>query len=481
MWLAMSLYGWLDIPINIITMIVPLLFIINFFSFAIHLITKQTLDLNEYLKKKIPQITTSELTNIIGFGSLMLSNIHVIYQFGVLTSLGIIAGLLVLFLIGTPLIVRFIDINEQIVKQDWMNRLLDAYYNKLSKSLSWFVVIIMVALIIIGVIIFPTISVDTNSIGFMKPGNKVRQAEEYIDKNYGSVNIIDFSVDKINNQPFSKEDWRRLSEVRQHLNTLPFIKSASGYDIWRPLIDRLHANDPAKAVQLSEGLLTKDKLHSRLAIQMPSGTVNEMKLMLQETETEINKIIKGSLISIKAVGYLPLYIEQMNTIVSGMIENLSVALLLILLVMSIFVRNLKIGIITTVITVFPLCAVAILMKTLSINFDIATSVISSVLVGMIADDALHIIWSFKKNIRIQKKQPANIIFADSVRSIVHPCTATSIMFAIGFAVLMISNISSIVNFGILSTSVIVFAWIGDFLFFPAVLKLFYPVQNPSVQ
>lgn len=243
------------------------------------------------------------------------------------------------------------------------------------------------------------------------------------------------------------------------------------------MVDRLKATDSVKAAQISAGFLTLDQMHSRLVIQMPSGTVNEMKEMLEKSEQQIGKAIQGSPLTIKAVGYLPLYIEQMNTIVSGMLQNLSVALILILLVMSVFVRNFKIGIITTFISIFPLCAVVLLMKILSIPFDIATSVISSVVVGMIADDALHIIWSFRINLRLRNEVTANIIFANSVRSIVHPCTATSIMFAIGFSVLMISNISSIVNFGILSTGVIVFAWISDFLFFPAVLRLVYSTKK----
>ncbi len=476
LWLSVSLYGWLNISVNMITMIVPLLFIVNFFSFAIHLVTKHTLDIEQYLHKKMAPIITSALTNIIGFGSLMLSKIRVIYEFGMLTSLGIIVGLIVLLLIGTPLIVRYIDVNERIEKQDWMNKLLDSYYKKLTPSISWMVTITMMAGIIVGIIIFPTIKIDTNSIGFMKPDNAVRQSEEYIDKNHGSVTIIDFMVDKKGGKTFDRNDWEILSEVRQQLYTLPFVKNTYGYDLWRPLIVQLKSVDSVKAEQLSANFLSVDKLHSRLAIAVPSGSVNEMQKMLENAQKEIRNKIAGTNLIIRPVGFLPIYIEQMNTIVNGMLENLLVAVILILLVMSVFVRNFKIGMITTVISLFPLCGVVILMKFFSIPFDIATSVISSVVIGMIADDALHIIWSFKDKIHLHKENSANIIFADSVRNIVHPCTATSIMFAIGFAVLLGSNILSIVDFGILSTTVIVFAWISDFIFFPALLQIAYPLK-----
>lgn len=115
-----------------------------------------------------------------------------------------------------------------------------------------------------------------------------------------------------------------------------------------------------------------------------------------------------------------------------------------------------------------------MMKWLEIPFDVATSVIFCVVVGMIADDALHIIWAFKSNLHLRSSYSTNVLFADSVRNIVHPCTATSIMFAIGFSVLMGSEISLIVDLGILSASAIVFSWFAHFFFFPAVLRLFYP-------
>jgi len=472
-WPAMSLFGWFNVPVNMITLIVPLLFIINFFSFAMHLVTKQSANVDKYLNKKIPPILTSALTNIIGFGSLMLSNIKVIYQFGLLTSVGIIIGLIVLFFIGTPLVVRTIDINKNIEKLDWMNKMLDGYYKKLSKSLAWVVMTIMLLWMGFAFFIFPHITVDTDTVGFIKPDNKIRMSKDYIEQNFGSVNIIDFMVDKEDGKPFSNDDWKTIAKVRKQLYTLPYIKSAVAYDVWKPLLSELKYSSPKDAENISSGFLSKDKMHSRITIQIPSGTVKNMEKMINSAQLKINETIGSNKISARAVGYLPAYIEQMNVIVDEMLESLFVAVILILLVMSVFVRDLKLGLLATFATIFPLCAVALLMKLLNIPFDIATSVIFSVVVGMIADDVLHIIWSFKNNLHLRKSYAINTLFADSVRIIVHPCTATTIMFAIGFAVLLTSNIVFIIDFGILSTSAIIFAWVSDFIFFPALLRLMY--------
>jgi predicted RND superfamily exporter protein len=106
---------------------------------------------------------------------------------------------------------------------------------------------------------------------------------------------------------------------------------------------------------------------------------------------------------------------------------------------------------------------------------VGTSIISSVVIGMIADDAIHIVWNYKrriKNLNCSKVDEINL-FANSIRKIVFPCTVTSVMFTCGFLVLVFSNMVTIIYFGILCAITIIIAWISDFLIFPALINLFY--------
>ncbi len=478
---AVSLFGWLNIPFNMITMTVPLLFIINFSSFAIHIITKQTIDIEAYLSKKIPPIITSAIATIIGFGSLAASNITMIAQFGILTSLGIIAGLLTMLLAGVPLAVRLIDINELVIQGGGLSSILDKYYKKISISFSFAALLFILAVIAVAAVVFPKIKTDTNMVNFMKPDNEVRRTVEYIEQHNGPANVIDFLVTKKDKQPLSNEDFKIVSEAKKQAAALPFVKSIVGYDSWRPLIYTVAISDSALAQQLADNFLTKDKRHSRMVINIPSGSVKQMELMLQTIQDKLDKALLGSSLEINPAGFLPVYLEEMDTIVEGMLHGLVIAVILILIVMTLLVRDLKLGLITLLITVFPLCGVAVLMKVFDIPFDVGTSIISSIAIGMITDDALHIIWNYKKHLQVlqDENQLINITFADSVRKIIFPCTATSIMFSIGFAVLLFSNMVTIVEFGMLTTATIILAWISDFILFPAVLKLFYQKKLKS--
>jgi len=189
---SLSLFGWLDIPINMITITVPLLFIINFSSFVIHIITKQSSDMESYLNRKLPPIITSALATIIGFGSLVTNNIHIITQYGILTSIGIIVGLLTLLLVGVPLVIKFIEINELVTKSNWLNRILDKFYLRINKKISYWILAIISVVFVSSIIVSFTIKVDTNMVNIMKKSNKQRQSIEYFGQHFGSANVIDY-------------------------------------------------------------------------------------------------------------------------------------------------------------------------------------------------------------------------------------------------------------------------------------------------
>jgi len=472
---SVSLFGWFDIPFNMITMTVPLLFVINFSSFVIHIITKQSTDIERYIHKKIPPIISSAVVTIIGFGSLSVSNIKLISQFGILTSMGIITGLIILLFIGVPLTIKFIEVNERVTNGGRLNRFLDSYYSKITSRVSYFILFISLMLIGAGVFVFQKIDNDTNMIDLMKPDNEVRKTIQYIEDHYGAANVVDFLITKADGKPIDNSDIKKIAGVNKNLMQLSFVKNVVGYDMWRPMVNAISAAEPIIAGQITRNFISEDKTRSRLIVNIPSGSVKEMDAMLTAIQKNMNTTLQNSNLKIEPAGFLPLYVEQMNTIVDGMLYGLAIALVLILLVIIIWVRDIKLGLITIFVTILPLTGLAILMKILNISFDVGTSIISSVAIGMITDDALHIVWNYKRHMKRQGSNEIsdNQLFAESVRKIIYPCTITSVMFSIGFAVLIYSNMITIANFGLLSAATIIFAWISDFIFLPALLKMLY--------
>jgi predicted RND superfamily exporter protein len=357
----------------------------------IHIITKQSIITENYLNKKLPPIITSAIATIIGFGSLATSNIHIIAEYGILTSCGILIGLFTFLFVGVPLVIRLIKTNDLVLQSNGLNRLLDRYYLKINKTFSYWIVAILTIVLVSSIIVCFTIKTDTNMLNFMKESNKQRQTEKYIEKHFGSANVIDFLIIKKNHEALEKDDFKIMANVNKQIATLPFIKSIVGYDLWGPIINKVSAFDENAAKHLKAGFITEDNNRSRIMAVIPSGSVKEMDKMLQSIQAKIDAGTKNSKIEIKPVGFLPLFVEQLNSVVKGMLYGLLLAILLIQIVIALLVRDFKLGFLTLLVTVCPLSGIAITMKILNIPFDVGTSIISSIVIGMIADDAIQFV------------------------------------------------------------------------------------------
>jgi len=198
------------------------------------------------------------------------------------------------------------------------------------------------------------------------------------------------------------------------------------------------------------------------------GSVNSMKNYLYAITAKIDELNERSDLEIKAVGYLPVYIEQTDLIVFGMLKSLALAVIFITISMILMVGSIKLGLLAIIPNTFPLAGICLFMLGFGIPFDLATSVIACVVVGLVVDDTLHIIWAYKNNLTKLDNQSINL--SSAISNLIGPSTTTSIIFTLGFSVLIVSNLQSLHNFGLLTALAITLGWVGDFILFPAILQ-----------
>lgn len=461
---AFSLFSWLGISVSLITMVVPLLLIINFFAYILHLHNRPSADLAIFIQKKLSPIVYSAITTMIGFGSLMLSHIQVIFHFGLLTLGGVCIGLVVLLLVGIPILLASTKADlQRMAETNW----LDSFLNGLNTRKSMIFVSATLLFMAIGGWTSQFIEVDTNSINFLPPSDSIRKSTDYIQQQFGSFNTIDFLIYKNDSSRLENEDFRQLRQVEKRVGELDFVNGVVSFNQWRSILRMANMADTNLSSSIQETYLTEDEKHSRLSLRIPLGSVQSMKADLRLIEAEISEVLKDSQLSMKAVGYLPIYIEHIDLIVSGMVQSLGLAIFFIGLAMIVMVGDIRLGLIALIPNTFPIFGVAVFMNMTGTPLDIATSIIGSVVIGLVVDDTLHIIWNFKREQAKGQNMDLKKVFED----ILHPSTTTSLMFATGFMVLLASGIGSLNVFGKLVSAAILLGWIGDFIIFPAFLSL----------
>jgi len=469
-WPSYSLFGWFDLPINVITMVVPILLMINFFAYILHLMNKTFPKQEEYIKTKLPPIIFSALTTVIGFGSLMLSDIRIIKHFGLLTSTGILLGMLVLLLVGVPITLKALERskpegfkNKTLIKSSLLQ-----FYKQMTTSKSRWITLLTLCIMASGFFFFNNIKVDTNSLHYLPEDNNIRQSVKYIEKQFGSFSTVDFLVSKKENKPLDRKDFQLIKKISDSILELPFVSGVVSYVDWRPVLGRISAFDTLTYKTIASNYITKDKSNTRISMRIPMGSVNSMKKHLSAISAKINDLKEGADLEIKAVGYLPVYIEQTDLIVFGMLKSLALAVIFITISMILMVGSIKLGLLAIIPNTFPLAGICLFMLGFGIPFDLATSVIACVVVGLVVDDTLHIIWAYKNNLTKLDNQSINL--SSAISNLIGPSTTTSIIFTLGFSVLIVSNLQSLHNFGLLTALAITLGWVGDFILFPAILQ-----------
>ncbi|MEO0897561.1 MAG: hypothetical protein AAFY71_14235 [Bacteroidota bacterium] len=461
--LAVSLIGWLGLAISLITMVVPILFVINFFAYILHFMEGYAGKIEEHLAEKLLPIIYSAITSMIGFSSLMLSDIQIIQQFGLLTAGGIGLGLLGFLLVGIPLLFW----KMTILPSRQRSSIMESYFNSLTKRNVIPLIILVGIFMAISVWSASFIEVDTNSVKFLPESHPARVSTAYIEKEFGSFNTVDFYVRKKDSSKLTAKDFKLLKKTEARIAELAVVKGLVSWNSWRSIVRTVSLMDKQIAEELEANYLSEDGKFSRLSLRIPLGSVSEMEGNLRLIEGAIDDMLSQEKLELSAVGYLPIYIEHVNLIVKGMFESLGLALICIVLVMILMVRNWKLGLLAMIPNTFPLFGIAFFMNLTGFTLDIASSIIASLIIGLVVDDTLHIIWAAKKSLDQHKE----IRLKEIMRHILRPSSSTTLMFILGFSVLMLSTIKSLNNFGWLLVLGLGLGWIGDFILFPAFLKI----------
>ncbi len=471
-WPAWSMFGWLALSVNMISMIVPILLVINFFAYILHFLNKTIPGQDEYIKAKLLPIVFSGITTIIGFGSLMLSDMKVIYEFGLLTFSGILVGLVVFVLVGIPLALKLngsVETHLPPPAKEHGNFSIYKLLETITPKRATFISLSAMAILLGGILVFKQIKIDTNTLHFLPPNNSIRTASDYIETHFGAFNTIDFLISKKENNQLNKKDLKVIKTISDSLQQLTFVSGTATYGDWKPLLPWISSEDKTTAKRIASGYITDDKKTTRMSLRIPMGSANEMQAHLDKIYAVADKVLKGKPLKFRAVGYLPIYLEQIELVVSGMLKSLAIALFFITLCMILMVKNIKLGLLALIPNTFPLGGIALFMVCSDMPLNIATSVIASVIIGLVVDDTLHIIWAYKNETK--KGSDASLSLSKMLYPILKPSTTTSLIFTLGFMVLALSEMQTVHDFGVLVSLAIVLGWIGDFIVFPAVLKV----------
>lgn len=168
-------------------------------------------------------------------------------------------------------------------------------------------------------------------------------------------------------------------------------------------------------------------------------------------------------------GTLDRLIEIQTYLLASLSRSLGLTVLSILILMMVLLgRRGRLSLILTP-NIFPLGMMALTMGLFGMKTTISTVMVFSIAFGIAVDDTIHLLhsWQHYEKIRCFRRRWRKTLAQDA-RAIM----LTSLVLTAGFSVLIASSFIPTSNFGILMASGMLFAFIGDTLYLPILLRVF---------
>ncbi len=494
--------GYLNIPLNILTVIVPSLIIVIGSTEDMHLLAEYMEGLEENDGNKISAVDymvgktgtavlLTALTTFIGFLSITINDITMLKQFGIVASFGLFTNPLITCMV-TPVYLRYFgpkytphSDTEITVNQRFMTFLADKIIH-LIQTKKWVVFsVLMGGAILISLFSFK-VKVDNDMLGYFKPSSDIRTKSQTLHDEISGVQV--FYLRMTSGLPgFFKDpdNLKEISDLMEYMQQSGRFDKVSGFTDYLKLIHR-EMNDgkeafyrlPETSELVAQYLLTlqrneierfvsADFAEVNIMVRHNIGSSYELNRAVSDIENYIDENINSHVQS-NFTGENILINTAADSIASGQIQSLLLLLVIIFVIMSILFVNIKAGLLSLVPNFFPIMLVFGIMGIFNIPLNVGTAMVAAIAIGIAVDDTIHFMSRYNKEMRTLQDQPKAI--EACIRAEITPVFSTSVALACGFAVVCFSSFVPIVNFGFLSAFVMLFALLADMFVTPILLS-----------
>jgi predicted RND superfamily exporter protein len=427
--------------------------------------------------------------------SFLLSDLEPLRGFGITAPLGVMLALLYSLTL-LPALLAALPLRQR-PRRPGTTGPLDRFLagvGGFSTSRPWLVVGVW------GVVLCAT-GVSTSQLRFsqhdmawFKKGTPVRDALEISSREMKAADTLEVVVDTgRENGLHDPEVMNRLERMRLYLESaevknVSVGKVISMVDVVKETHQALNQNDPAyfavpqdrqviaqelllfenEAPAALEKLVDPTYKKARMTVLLPSADGADYAVFEEAVGKELRSIA-GDRAEVTLTGVVELSIATMMAVLSSMAKSYSMALVFLVPLMVLLIGDLKTGLLCMIPNVAPIVITLGLMNLMDIPLDMFTMMIGSVAIGVAVDDTIH----FMHNFRRYHRRSADLEWSvtETLLTTGRALLVTSIALAGGFLVFVGASMVPVVQFGIVTGTTIVVAFLADVMLSPALVTL----------
>ena len=511
----------------IITISMNIHLIVRYLHFEINNPKKEQTELVRLtIYKMVKPCLYTALTTIIGFGSLVVSEIKPVIDFGLMMSTGLIVTFLTSFLLF-PCLLLILGKKSSVNSIKELRFTLPEHLGRLTEFHGNKILFFAVAISILSFAGVSMLRVENSFINYFSEKTEIYQGLKLIDEKLGGTTPVEILIkleDDI--EDLSEEDLAEMTEqeIREErsfieaLRTQPelwftptkiqIIKKAHDYLDGLPEIGKVLSL--ANSVRVVEKIVGKELdgldlaiLYNKVPDVVKNSLINsyisiennEARIIARVLDTKPNLRRKELLDKIRSdlgeqndfkqlsdykflidevtvSGLLVLYNNMLQSLFSSQIKSIGVVMLGIGIMFLVLFRSFTLAVIGILPNLLGAIVVLGIMGWVKIPMDLMTITIAAITIGIAVDNGIHYIYRFREEFAKTSdyQKTLHICHANIGKAVFY----TTITIIFGFSILIMSNFIPTIYFGMLTGTAMFIALMASLTVLPRLILLFKP-------
>ncbi|MFN4190769.1 MAG: efflux RND transporter permease subunit [Pseudothermotoga sp.] len=374
-------------------------------------------------KKMFRPIFFSMFTTAIGFLSFLFVKITAFKQLGVMVSSGLALIFLILFTAGYEL---FYD-----EKKEYVNTFSFKMNNALVGKILIYSVIVAC---VISPFVIPKIKIGMDQASYFTKNSQIGRALKILTEEFSYREPVYIMMEK--NSFFTIKDSENIKQILERIGSVTGVASVqfpSSYPV--PTLVILSRMQPAISYFVIDGKTIRIVANITDEAYRQAGKVKRALYEQLKDYTEYKFTIAST----------SFIVDQINSqILRSQLQSLITSLILIFVSIIIAFRNISFSVVIVVPVLLTALFNFVFIYLMKLKLDIATSIVASILVGLVVDYSIHLAHDLKATRTVSK----------TIENIGMPVLTNALGLIAGFLVMSLSklalfrNVSLLLSFGI---------------------------------
>jgi predicted RND superfamily exporter protein len=452
------------------------------------------------------------ITTIAGFSSLIISGILPVINLGWMMSVSLVLSFLLTYALFGSIMIY--------LKPSVPNKTFETKF-AITKVLSNIVQKHYIAIFVFSILVVlfsisgaSKLIVENSFINYFKSSTEIYQGMSIIDKKLGGTTPLDVTIDLVedtknqdvephqeqnffdemldefedefqskmqeNQYWFTSTRMQKIEKIHAYLESIPELGKVLSFATVLRVGKGINDNEDLSNFELAllynefPNKLKKQILKPYLSIEdnqvrfsiriVDSNPELRRDELLKKIKNELHEKVGIDKEHIHLSGLMVLYNNMLQSLFDSQILTISAMVILLFVMFWSLFGSFRIGIVAIIANIIPIGVVFGFMGWLNIPLDMMTITIASISIGIAVDDTIHYLYRYKK----EYIKTGNYIDAMQIShtSIGHAMTYTSLAVSVGFLVLVLSQFTPTIYFGLLTVVAMLVALATDLLLLP---------------